>query len=84
MYISVAPNGRAMISTRPPVDEFYIKADALPEGDGPLMLSADGTLYRLPAREPEPEPVEPKPTQLDIIEAQVAYTAMMTGTILEV
>jgi hypothetical protein len=25
-----------------------------------------------------------QPTQLDIIEAQVAYTAMMTGTLLEV
>ena len=30
-----------------------------------------------------PEPVE-KPTQLDAIEAQVAYTAMMTDTLLEV
>lgn len=34
---------------------------------------------------PEPEPVpEPEPTQLDIIEAQVTYTAMMTDTLLEV
>ena len=33
---------------------------------------------------PEPEPPEPEPTQLDIIEAQVAYTAMMTDTLLEV
>ena len=31
-----------------------------------------------------PEPVEPEPTQLDIIEAQVTYTAMMTDTLLEV
>ena len=30
-----------------------------------------------------PEPVE-KPTQIDIIEAQVTYTAMMTDTLLEV
>lgn len=29
-----------------------------------------------------PEP-EPEPTQLDIIEAQVTYTAMMTDTLLE-
>ena len=28
--------------------------------------------------------VEKEPTQLDIIEAQVAYTAMMTNTLLEV
>lgn len=27
---------------------------------------------------------EPQPTQLDIIEAQVTYTAMMTDTLLEV
>ena len=31
----------------------------------------------------QPEPVV-EPTQLDIIEAQVAYTAMMTHTLLEV
>jgi hypothetical protein len=33
--------------------------------------------------EPEPEPT-PEPTQLDRIEAQSAYTAMMTGTLMEV
>ena len=33
---------------------------------------------------PEPEPeTTPEPTQLDRIEAQSAYTAMMTGTLLE-
>ena len=32
--------------------------------------------------EPEPEPT-PEPTQLDRIEAQSAYTAMMTDTLLE-
>jgi hypothetical protein len=31
--------------------------------------------------EPEPEP-EAEPSQLDIIEAQVTYTAMMTDTLL--
>lgn len=32
---------------------------------------------------PEPEPeAEPEPTQLDMIEAQVTYTAMMTDTLL--
>ena len=33
--------------------------------------------------EPEPEP-EREPTQLDMIEAQVTYTAMMTDTLLGV
>lgn len=32
--------------------------------------------------EPEPEPT-PEPTQLDRIEAQSTYTAMMTGTLME-
>ena len=36
--------------------------------------------YQMP---PEPIPA-PEATQLDIIEAQVAYTAMMTNTLLEV
>ena len=33
---------------------------------------------------PEVKPEAAKPTQLDIIEAQVTYTAMMTDTLLEV
>ena len=32
--------------------------------------------------EPEPEP-EADPSQIDILEAQVTYTAMMTDTLLE-
>lgn len=32
--------------------------------------------------DPEPEP-EPEPTQLDRLEAQVAYTALMTDTLIE-
>jgi hypothetical protein len=37
-----------------------------------------------PLPTPEVKPEEPMPTQLDIIEAQVTYTAMMTDTLLEV
>lgn len=37
----------------------------------------------IPFPEPEPEQ-EPDPTQLDRVEAQVTYTAMMTDTLLEV
>ena len=33
---------------------------------------------------PEPEDIGEEPTQLDIIEAQITYTAMMTDTLLEV
>lgn len=31
---------------------------------------------------PEPEPAEEQPTQLDIIEAQVTYTALCTDTLI--
>ena len=37
----------------------------------------------IPGEMPEPIPVEVKLSQLDIIEAQVTYTAMMTDTLLE-
>lgn len=44
----------------------------------------NGFTYEL-MPEPEPEPMPaPFPSQLDRIEAQVAYTAMMTDTLLEV
>lgn len=44
----------------------------------------NGYIYeRMPDSDPEPVP-DPEPTQLDIIEAQVTYTAMMTDTLLEV
>ena len=33
--------------------------------------------------EPDYEPADDTPTQLDIIEAQVLYTALMTDTLLE-
>ena len=33
--------------------------------------------------QPEPEPVTDEPTQLDRVEAQATYTAMMTDTLLE-
>ena len=33
--------------------------------------------------EPEPVPEQNEPTQLDRIEAQITYTAMMTDTLLE-
>lgn len=51
-------------------NEALVKEIAL---DGAYTVEDDG----------QPEPVE-TPTQLDIIEAQVTYTAMMTDTLLEV
>lgn len=44
----------------------------------------DGKLTGItPTERPEPEPEpEPEPTQLDRVEAQATYTAMMTDTLL--
>ena len=45
-----------------------------------LYINGEYTYSPLPA----PEPIQPVPTQFDVFEAQLAYTAMMTGTLLEV
>ncbi len=52
------------------VDEETTKAEAY---KGEYTIYDDG----------QPEPVQ-APSQLDVIEAQVTYTAMMTDTLLEV
>ena len=43
----------------------------------------DGKLTGItPTERPDPETVTPEPTQLDRVEAQATYTAMMTDTLL--
>ena len=54
--------------------------DTLPEGNITDYKYINNEYIYEPL--PEPEPAEP--TQLDILEAQVTYTAMMTDTLLEV
>ena len=58
-----------------------VLVDALPEGNIADYLYVNGGYIHdpLPAVE-----VEPQPSQLDVIEAQVVYTAMMTDTLLGV
>ena len=52
--------------------------------DGEVQYSNDGSVYAEPDVLETPEqPSDPHPSQLDRIEAQVLYTAMMTDTILE-
>ena len=53
----------------------------LPDGDVSDYLYQYGGFVYSPL--PKPEEPEAKPTQLDIIEAQVMYTAMMTDTLIE-
>lgn len=66
--------------------EEYAPTDAilvenLPEGDTADYCYVDGEFIYDPIPVVETEEI---PTQLDRIEAQVAYTAMMTDTLLEV
>lgn len=56
--------------------DFAAEIGALPTYEG----AAIGGTYTPPPPEPEPAPA---PTQLDRIEAQVTYTAMMTDTLME-
>lgn len=62
-----------------PVDQPRV--EKLPEGNVCDYLFVDGEYVYDPLPVVEPEVV---PTQLDMIEAQVTYTAMMTDTLLEV
>lgn len=55
--------------------------DKLPNGNLYEYRYVDGEFVHEPLPKVEEES---KPTQLDIIEAQVTYTAMMTDTLLEV
>lgn len=49
--------------------------------DDGIQLSDDGSVWVEPEALPEPEPAGP--TQLDRIEAQAMYTALMTDTLLQ-
>lgn len=55
--------------------------DALPDGNLYDYRYEDGEYIHDPL--PAPEQHDQQPTQLDRIEAQVLYTALMTDTILE-
>ena len=81
--LNLAEDGRVLsasfVSEHTPNDAVIV--DELPDGNICDYRYADGEY----THDPLPvEPVEEKPTQLDRIEAQVAYTAMMTDTLLEV
>lgn len=80
--LNLAEDGRILSAT---YEEFApadaVLVDELPEGNIADYRYADGAYVHDPI---PAEPVEEKPSQLDMIEAQVVYTAMMTNTLLEV
>ena len=80
--LNLSSDGRIMSATF----EKYAPAgavlvDELPEGNIADYRYENGAYVYDPV--PVVEPVE-QPTQLDLIEAQVTYTALMTDTLLEV
>ena len=76
-YHGVLPEGWAVIPDDMACENFPFGEVEAEEING-IMTVTKWT----PGVMPEPEPIpEAEPTQLDIIEAQVTYTAMMTDTL---
>lgn len=72
----VVPSGWAVIPDGMECENF-------PFGDITVNAETPPVVTKwTPLPMPEVEPVKEAPTQLDIIEAQVTYTAMMTDTLL--
>lgn len=59
LYIARLPDDRAIVSVIPFDDRPYITVEELPEGDGPLMCTEDGTLYRGPVPQDPVLPPDP-------------------------
>lgn len=80
--LNLAEDGRVLSVTfekYAPVNAVIV--EELPEGDVSSYRYVDGEFIYDPVPLVE---VEEQPTQLDRIEAQLIYTAMMTDTLLEV
>lgn len=74
--ITAPPSGWAEVPAGMAVPETFPFVDIEVEGNVVTKMTAGAV------PEPEPEPT-PEPTQLDRLEAQIAYTAMMTDTLME-
>ena len=83
MYaLNLSSDGRVLSATYPKyAPENAVIVDKLPDGDIYDYRYIDGEFIYEPV---SVEPVIEAPSQLDLIEAQVTYTAMMTDTLLEV
>ena len=80
--INLAEDGRVLsVTFAKYASANAILVEAIPEGDTYDYRYVDGEFIHDPDMTPL---VEEQPTQLDRIEAQVTYTAMMTDTLLEV
>lgn len=83
MYaLNLGEDGRILSATKPeyaPVNAAAV--EALPDGNIYEYRYVNGEFIHDPL--PEPEPTPAAPTQLDRVEAQTMYTALMTDTLLE-
>ena len=80
--LELAEDGRVLSATfEKYAPDGSVLVDELPDGNLSDYRWQDGVFVLEPLTEPEPEPETP--SQLDRVEAQVTYTAMMTDTLLE-
>ena len=80
--LNLAEDGRVLsVTFEKYAPENAVIVEELPEGDVSSYRYVDGEFIYDPVPVVE---VEEQPTQLDRIEAQLIYTAMMTDTLLEV
>ena len=83
-------DGECLIDAEPPTHRQYAGADGFvdPLWDAETSEWVEGAsdqeIATWEALHPAPGISDSEPTQLDIIEAQVTYTAMMTDTLMEV
>lgn len=78
--LNLAEDGRILSATYEEYAfEGNVLVDELPEGNIADFLYVDGKYIHDSLPEPE---VDEQPSQLDLIEAQITYTAMMTDTLI--
>ena len=79
--LNLAEDGRILYATfEKYAPDGSVLVDELPDGNLSDYLWQDGTFVYDPL--PEPDPVPEEPSQLDRVEAQATYTAMITDTLL--
>ena len=80
--LNLAEDGRVLSATfEKYATDGSVLVDELPKGNLADYRWQDGAFVYDPL--PEPEPVPEEPSQLDRVEAQAVYTAMITDTLLE-
>ena len=81
--MNLAEDGRVLSATyEKDAPDGSVLVDELPEGNLSDYCWHDNAFVYDPLPEPDPDPETP--SQLDRVEAQATYTAMMTDTLLEV